>query len=251
MDFLKASAPFAIGGISGSLATLVIQPLDTLKVQVQVISERLGRGKSDSLAISNILMRLRSENGLQVLYRGLDSAILRQIFYASARLGAYEALISKMEKVKGKKASKFDKAGMSFISGAFGALVGNPFDVALIRRQASISSGINVYRNTFEAFKSIIKTEGVFSLWTGINITVMRVALINFGQLAGRDFISDGLLPFQLKENHNNIVAFAASGLTAVISLPADNIKVKLQKQDKAQPLYKGIFDCLLKSTQR
>lgn len=93
MDFLKASVPFAIGGISGSLATLVIQPLDTLKVQVQVISERLGRGKSDSLAITNILTRLRLENGLQVLYRGLDSAILRQVFYASARLGAYEALI--------------------------------------------------------------------------------------------------------------------------------------------------------------
>lgn len=82
-----------IGGVSGALATLVIQPLDTLKVQVQVISERLGKVKSSSLSIFNILAKIKSEQGLQILYRGLDSAILRQLFYASARLGAYDVLV--------------------------------------------------------------------------------------------------------------------------------------------------------------
>jgi hypothetical protein len=36
--FLRAMAPLAIGGFSGVVATSVIQPLDTLKVQVQIIS---------------------------------------------------------------------------------------------------------------------------------------------------------------------------------------------------------------------
>jgi hypothetical protein len=35
---LKYTVPFAIGGLSGALATGVIQPLDTLKVQMQVVS---------------------------------------------------------------------------------------------------------------------------------------------------------------------------------------------------------------------
>lgn len=30
--------------------------------------------------------------------------------------------------------------------------------------------------------------------------------------------------------------------------MPADNIKVKLQKQDKNNKIYKGIIDCLFKS---
>lgn len=47
------------------------------------------------------------------------------------------------------------------------------------------------------------------------------------------------------------MVALAASALTSAISLPADNIKVKLQKQDKSERMYKGIWDCLLKSIQR
>jgi hypothetical protein len=37
-SFMDLLAPFAIGGISGSLATCIIQPIDTFKVQIQVTS---------------------------------------------------------------------------------------------------------------------------------------------------------------------------------------------------------------------
>jgi hypothetical protein len=36
-------APFIIGGLSGALATSIIQPIDTFKVQIQVTSEKLGK----------------------------------------------------------------------------------------------------------------------------------------------------------------------------------------------------------------
>lgn len=38
------------------------------------------------------------------------------------------------------------------LSGIFGALVGNPFDVALIRRQATVTTGLPAYSNTYQAF---------------------------------------------------------------------------------------------------
>lgn len=34
------------------------------------------------------------------------------------------------------------------LSGAFGAIVGNPFDVALIRRQASLATNKHYYKST-------------------------------------------------------------------------------------------------------
>jgi hypothetical protein len=34
---------FAIGGFSGAFATSLIQPIDTLKVQIQVVSEQMGK----------------------------------------------------------------------------------------------------------------------------------------------------------------------------------------------------------------
>ena len=76
------------------------------------------------------------------------------------------------------------------LSGAFGALIGTPFDVALIRRQASVTNNKNHYPNTYRAFTSIIANEGFLSLWRGLNITVWRVVVINLGQLAGKDIIS-------------------------------------------------------------
>lgn len=45
-DFNKNIAPFAIGGISGAFATCIMQPIDTLKIQVQIFSEQIGRQKT-------------------------------------------------------------------------------------------------------------------------------------------------------------------------------------------------------------
>ena len=72
---------------------------------------------------------------------------------------------------------------------------------------------------------------------------------INVTQLAGLDLISDALLKFKLAlSTHSNLVALLASVLTAITSLTVDNIKVKLQKQERGEKVYQGIWDCLVKS---
>lgn len=85
-----------------------------------------------------LLKEIQREKGFKVLYTGLDSAILRQIFYGSARLGSYNWTVQyyKDQKID---LNKFDKVLLAIASGAFGAIVGNPFDVALVRKQASIN----------------------------------------------------------------------------------------------------------------
>ena len=50
-----------------------------------------------------------------------------------------------------------EKVGVSMLSGIFGALVGNPFDVALIRRQATVTTGLRAYNNTIHAFTTIFR----------------------------------------------------------------------------------------------
>jgi len=52
--------PFFVGGFSGAIATCVIQPLDTLKVQIQIVSEQIGAQKSDKLAIANVFSKIYS-----------------------------------------------------------------------------------------------------------------------------------------------------------------------------------------------
>lgn len=88
-------------------------------------------------------------------------------------------------KRKGANVGKIEKISVAGLSGIIGAIIGNPFDVALIRRQASVTTGINAYSGTYSAFKSIVLNEGLSKLWRGIDITMLRVFLINIGQLAG------------------------------------------------------------------
>lgn len=71
-------------------ATAVIQPIDTLKVQIQVISEAQGSSLSrKNRSMLRVFKNIYETKGFSVLYRGLDSAVLRQLIYASARLGSY------------------------------------------------------------------------------------------------------------------------------------------------------------------
>lgn len=89
---------FFVGGVSGAVATLLVQPIDTFKVQIQVVSEQLGKKVTKkSTLIVDVLKNIYHEKGLGVLYRGLGSAIWRQIYYASARLGSYTWAVEKLK----------------------------------------------------------------------------------------------------------------------------------------------------------
>lgn len=77
---------FLIGGLSGMLATSCIQPMDMIKVRIQLKSE----AKAGNLSPFSIAKDIyRNEGGLKGFYRGIDSALLRQAVYATLRLGIY------------------------------------------------------------------------------------------------------------------------------------------------------------------
>lgn len=46
--FLKSAEPFVIGGLSGMFATCVIQPVDMIKVTIQLKSEEISHSHSKS-----------------------------------------------------------------------------------------------------------------------------------------------------------------------------------------------------------
>jgi len=66
-------------------------------------------------------------------YKGLDSALLRQIVYGTMRLGIYFNLTEKWKRESGKNTTAFQKLQASIIAGGFGAFWGNPADLALVR----------------------------------------------------------------------------------------------------------------------
>ena len=77
--------PFVNGGASGMLATCVIQPIDMIKVRIQ-----LGQGSAASIT-TNML----KNEGVGAFYKGLSAGLLRQATYTTARLGSFKLLTAK------------------------------------------------------------------------------------------------------------------------------------------------------------
>ncbi|KAF3944055.1 hypothetical protein ACB098_08G138000 [Castanea mollissima] len=239
--------PFVNGGTSGMLATCVIQPIDMIKVRIQ-----LGQGSAGSVA-RNML----KEEGFGAFYKGLSAGLLRQATYTTARLGSFKILTNKaIEANDGKPLPLYQKALCGLTAGAIGASVGSPADLALIRMQADATlpeAQKRHYKNAFHALSRIVKDEGVLALWKGAGPTVVRAMALNMGMLASYDqsveLFKDNL---GFGEGATVIGASTISGFfAAACSLPFDYVKTQIQKMQpdaEGKLPYSGSLDCALKT---
>lgn len=245
---------FLIGGASGMIATTVIQPIDFLKVQIQVRSE-MGRTDLNPLKIMREVRA--SEGSYMAFYRGLDSALMRQIFYTSTRLGLFYTIKDNLVKRNKREPNVIENTLASLTAGAIGSIVGNPADLALIRMQSDNNLPANErrnYKNVFDAVFRTVREEGLFALWRGSTPTVLRAMAMNFSLLVPFEFVKKQLVPYVDSNKTRSIYASLIAGACAsCLALPFDNVKTKLQKMkavDGKMP-YSGVMDCFRQSIQK
>lgn len=251
--YMKAALPFLNGGISGMVATTVIQPVDMVKVRIQLAGEgTTGGPKPSPVAVARQII---ASGKVLDLYTGLSAGLLRQAVYTTARLGCFDTFMGRLTaraKAQDKTVGFKERATAGLAAGGLAAMIGNPADLALIRMQ---SDGLKPlaerknYKSVIDALSSIAKSEGVGALWAGAAPTVARAMALNFGQLA---FFSEAKA--QLKQNTDwspraqTLSASAVAGFFAsFFSLPFDFVKTRLQKQQRGPDgklPYKGMVDC-------
>ncbi|XP_077210887.1 mitochondrial dicarboxylate/tricarboxylate transporter DTC-like [Tasmannia lanceolata] len=239
--------PFVNGGSAGMLATCVIQPVDMIKVRIQ-----LGQGSAGHVART-----MFRDEGLGAFYKGLSAGLLRQATYTTARLGSFRILTNKAIVANdGKPLPLYQKALCGLTAGAIGACFGSPADLALIRMQADATlpaAQRRNYTNAFHALYRIVSDEGVLALWKGAGPTVVRAMALNMGMLASYDqsveFFKDNL---GFGEASTVVGASAVSGFfAAAFSLPFDYVKTQIQKMQPdatGKYPYTGSMDCVMKT---
>ncbi|KAL2923917.1 Mitochondrial dicarboxylate/tricarboxylate transporter DTC [Bienertia sinuspersici] len=206
--------PFVNGGCSGMLATCVIQPIDMIKVRIQ-----LGQGSA-----VHVTKNMLANEGVGAFYKGLSAGLLRQATYTTARLGSFRILTNKAVAANdGKPLPLYQKALCGLTAGAIGATVGSPADLALIRMQADATLPLaqrRNYNNAFHALTRIVRDEGVLSLWKGAGPTVVRAMALNMGMLASYDqsveFFRDSV---GLGEASTVVGASAVSGFSLLLAV--------------------------------
>ena len=244
---------FSVGGISGIVATVVILPVDYVKVHVQCMAEGRYGMKISALDLARDTF---SKRGIAGFYSGLSSAVTRQAVYATTRLGLYKTLADREKHKTGESTISFSKkAQFSCISGGIAAIIGNPFDIALIRLQTDHSLPVSQQRNysgVFNALLRIQQEEGIKAYWRACTPTIFRACALNFGMLAPYEQCKE-ILDQQLGSSSMNRIysSLFAACCACLISLPFDNIKVKCQKMMKNSEgifPYNGFVDCIVKT---
>jgi len=259
-DFLhtpavRAALPFVNGGIAGMVATSVIQPIDMIKVRLQLAGEGVKTGpKPTPLGITRDII---AAGKVLDLYTGLSAGLLRQAVYTTARLGFFDTFMARLKTRATEQGTTIgfkERAAAGLSAGGLAAMIGNPADLALIRMQ---SDGLKPlaerknYKSVIDALSSIAKSEGVGALWSGAAPTVVRAMALNFGQLAFFSEAKQQLKDTSLSPRTQTLAASAVAGFFAsFFSLPFDFVKTRLQKQsrrpDGTLP-YKSMADCFRK----
>ena len=126
----------------------------------------------------------KTEGGILGFYKGLGSALMRQVVYATLRMGIFYSVLDIAKDKYKHPLNPLEKAGASLCVGAIAAMAANPFDLALIRFQADgtlPAQDRRNYKNFADALAKIVKSEGFFSLWRGATPAVIRAMAINLG----------------------------------------------------------------------
>jgi solute carrier family 25 (mitochondrial oxoglutarate transporter), member 11 len=255
--YTRAALPFANGGLAGMTATVVIQPIDMIKVRLQLAGEGVRSGPP-ATAFSVTRDIIASGKALD-LYTGLSAGLLRQAVYTTARLGFFDTFIASLNdraEAAGRKVTFAERAAAGLSAGGLAAMIGNPADLALIRMQADglkLPEARANYRSVIDALTRISKSEGITALWAGCLPTVVRAMALNLGQLA---FFSESKSQLKahtsLSPHSQTFAASAIAGFFAsFLSLPFDFIKTRLQRQQKdpktGELPYKGVLHCARK----
>ncbi|KAK2745126.1 putative mitochondrial 2-oxoglutarate/malate carrier protein [Myotisia sp. PD_48] len=255
--YVRPAVPFINGGLAGMAATSCIQPIDMVKVRLQLAGEGIKEGPRPTAI--GITRQIIASGRVRDLYTGLSAGLLRQAVYTTARLGFFDTFIGSLNSraaSRGEKVTFAQRAAAGLSAGGLAAMIGNPADLALIRMQ---SDGLKPkearanYRSVVDALARISKSEGITALWAGAFPTVIRAMALNFGQLT---FFAESKSQLQTHTNlsprDRTLAASAIAGFFAsFMSLPFDFVKTRLQKQQKdpksGQMPYKGVFDCAKK----
>lgn len=250
-----ALRPYIAGGAGAIFSSMCIHPIDLVKVRLQVASNTVGGG-ANGLAIARNVVKTE---GVRGLFSGLSAAIARQAVYGTAKIGLHDSFSQTLRKMNnGQPIPFYQKTLSAMTAGILASIVGNPFDLALVRMEADGCAPVEQrrgYKNAIQAVYRIAKEEGIKTLWRGSIPMMCRAVAMNVGMLATYDQCKEMLVPYVGTGVGNNI---SASALTSFVcsftALPFDMMKTKMMNMHvnatTGELPYRNIVDCAVKTVK-
>lgn len=179
----------AAGMVSGALTALVLHPLDTLKVFLQVQDGHTAGGAVRYRGLAHALSRVLAEDGIRGLYRGAAPGAIG----SAASWGAYFAIYDAVRSQAGQPPTITDNLWAAWVAGSTSSLLTNPIWLVKTRLQLQREGGgvvpgappHTLYRGTAHALVTIAREEGLRGLYRGLGPALLLVShgMIQFALL--------------------------------------------------------------------
>ncbi|KAF8010471.1 hypothetical protein BT93_J1183 [Corymbia citriodora subsp. variegata] len=175
----------ASGGAAGASSLLFVYSLDYARTRLANDAKAAKKGGERQFnGLIDVYKKTYQSDGMAGLYRGFNVSIAGIMIYRGLYFGLYDSL--KPVVLVGRLQDSFLASFLLGWGVTFGAgLASYPHDT--VRRRMMMTSGEAVkYKNSFDAFKQIVKDEGAKSLFKGAGANILR-AIAGAGVLAGYD----------------------------------------------------------------
>eukprot|EP00560_Eucampia_antarctica_P008239 CAMPEP_0197824622 /NCGR_PEP_ID=MMETSP1437-20131217/1844_1 /TAXON_ID=49252 ORGANISM="Eucampia antarctica, Strain CCMP1452" /NCGR_SAMPLE_ID=MMETSP1437 /ASSEMBLY_ACC=CAM_ASM_001096 /LENGTH=283 /DNA_ID=CAMNT_0043424321 /DNA_START=59 /DNA_END=910 /DNA_ORIENTATION=- len=228
----------ACGGSSAVFAVNFTHPIELVKTRMQVSG--LGIGPTVSAVIKN--------EGIASFWKGLAFAWGRESSYTTVKLGAYAPVRDWLG--AGDKDSPFYlKFLAGALTGGFGSILGNPFDVMKTLAQTSPGSV-----SLPKLVGSMYKDQGIGGFYRGLEVNIMRACVLNATKMGCYD-MSKGYIVDYTGWNRKDVKttfcsAFSAGFFMTVTVSPWDMIRTKMMNQPTDKKIYNGFADCAVKTVK-
>ncbi|RDX44176.1 mitochondrial carrier [Polyporus arcularius HHB13444] len=230
------------GGLAGAMEALCCQPLDTIKVRMQLSRSGRAPGTKPRGFIATGAMIVRRETPL-ALYKGLGAVLSGIVPKMAIRFASFE----KYKAWLADKETGATAVGSIFLAG-LGAgvteavLVVTPMEVVKIRLQAqqhSLADPLEApkYRNAGHAVYAIVREEGFSALYRGVTLTALRQATnqgANFTAYQELKKFAQEKQPelTDLPSWQHMLIGLISGAMGPFSNAPIDTIKTRLQKAE-------------------
>jgi len=235
LDSLKH---FCAGGAAGAVSRTTVSPLERLKILYQVQP----KGSEEYKSITGSLAKMYRDEGWRGYFKGNGTNIIRIVPYSAAQFAAFEQFKMLLTKPGEKDLTPLNRLNAGAMAGIISVVITYPLD--LIRTRLSVQSPTQQkYKGIVDAWKVIIREEGIHALFKGITPTVMGVA-----PYVGLNFMTYETLKAFVKSNIQPdptttqllTCGGIAGALAQTITYPCDVLRRKMQMQgfNSSHPVY-------------
>lgn len=247
----NAQCEHLVAGFSGGvISTLVLHPLDLLKIRFAVNDGKLTRRPRYSGIKHAVSSILKQEGGFRGLYKGVTPNVAG----AGTSWGLYFLFYNKLKTARqGGNAQRQLSPGNSMLcaaqSGALTLLLTNPIWVVKTRLCLQYDNSSAQYRGITDAFIKIGRTEGIKGLYKGFvpglfGVTHGMVQFTVYEEFKSAYCNYYLKQPIDTKLGTSEYLCFSASSklIAALSTYPYQVIRARLQDQNCQ---YRGVFDCV------